>query len=162
MWFDVHNTYVTGVIYRHPNNNIESFVSLLEQTINKIQKENKPYILCGDINIDLLHPDITNCQLYIDTLLSNNILPVITVPTRITDYSATVIDHINVYRPLQLLNDFIISGNILIDVSDHLLTLLILKDIPELRLNVLYSKKQLEYFISELSSCSFQNVFVKM
>ena len=61
-WFDV-DTYVIGVIYRHPNNSIESFVSLLEQTINKIQKENKPYILCGDINIDLLHPDITNCQL---------------------------------------------------------------------------------------------------
>jgi hypothetical protein len=68
IWFDINDSYIIGVIYRHPNNNVELFVQQLENTVNLIKQDNKPFILCGDFNIDLLKHDNTMNQLYIDTL----------------------------------------------------------------------------------------------
>ena len=47
----------------------------------------------------------------------NNILPIITKPTRITNYTATLIDHIYTNNTNQM-----ISGIATIDISDHLPT----------------------------------------
>ena len=120
IWFEINNSYILGIIYRNPNNSVELFVTLLEETILKIKRERKPFIICGEINIDLLRIDNPKCQQYLDTLFSNNIIPTITLPTRITDYTSTIIDHIIIYRPLNQLNNHIFSGNLFIDVSDHL------------------------------------------
>ena len=114
LWYEVNQTYIVGVI-RHPNNELELFAQQLENSINIITKENKPFIICGDINIDLIQSDNMKYKSYIDTLLTNNILPTLTLPTRITDHSATIIDHINIFRPLQRLHD-IISGNLFLDI----------------------------------------------
>ena len=59
--------------------------------------------------------------------MGNDFLPCITIPTRITDHSATIIDHINVFRPLREISNKIISGNLFIDVSDHLPNFIILE-----------------------------------
>ena len=68
----------------------------------------------------MLNADNYKCRSYIDTLLSYNILPAITLPTWITYNTATIIDHINIYRPLRHLPNNITSGNLFFDVSDHL------------------------------------------
>ena len=57
-------------------------------------------------------------------LHSNNISPIITKPTRITNYTATLIDHIYTNNINQM-----ISGIATIDISDHLPTFCIV-DIP--------------------------------
>ena len=62
--------------------------------------------------------------LIVDMLHSNNISPIITKPTRITNYTATLIDNIYTNNTNQ-----IISGNATIDISDHLPTFSIV-DIP--------------------------------
>ena len=51
----------------------------------------------------------------VDMLHSNNVLPIITKPTRITNYTATLIDHIYSNNTNQM-----ISGIATIDISDHL------------------------------------------
>ena len=51
-------------------------------------------ILTGNINIDLLRPDKTETKKYNDVLDSLNSDQLVTKPTHITPYSATLIDHI--------------------------------------------------------------------
>ena len=100
MWFNVNDSYIVAVIYRHPNNNIEPFIQLLENNIEKIINNNKIVVICGDLNLDLIQTNNPKIQCYLDVLMGNDFLPCITIPTRITDHSATIIDHINVFRPL--------------------------------------------------------------
>ena len=53
-------------------------------------------------------------------MLSYNLIPSIVIPTRITDRSMTLIDHIFVRLPKSKINNNIISGNLITDISDHL------------------------------------------
>ena len=78
------------------------------------------FILGGDINIDLLKANLTSTQNYLDTMLSYNLIPSIIIPTRFTDRSTTLIDHIFIRLPKLKLNNMITSGNFITDISDHL------------------------------------------
>ena len=50
--------------------------------------------IAGDLNIDLCKCSVNNdVAAYVDNLVSNNFMPVILMPTRITARSATLIDH---------------------------------------------------------------------
>ena len=111
--------YIIGGIYRHPNGNIKHFIESLSNLLNKLDKKTT-LIIAGDINIDLLKQQNPNVNLYTETLMENNILPYIYIPTRITDSTATIIDHINVRIPSNQINSKISSGNIINDISDHL------------------------------------------
>lgn len=122
IWVNITNenkNYTVGVIYRHPNGNIKHFTEQLAVVINKIPKNNS-CIIGGDINIDLLnisHSDILN---YATLLMSFGFLPKINLPTRITEYSCTLIDHLF----LRLANNdkhiTTVSGGVFSDISDHL------------------------------------------
>ena len=51
---------ICGALYRPPNksnNAIDAFISILEETLNIVKKENKLLYLMGDFNFDLLDPD---------------------------------------------------------------------------------------------------------
>ena len=85
--------YVVGGIYRHPNGNIKHFLSDLENALSSIVL-NCTVIIAGDINIDLIKFNLDDNILYVTTLMSHGYLPYITLPTRITDFSTTCIDHI--------------------------------------------------------------------
>ena len=50
----------------------------------------------------------------------------------ITDHSATIIDHINVFCLLRYLKNNLYSGNIFLDVSDHLPNFMIIEGNAEL------------------------------
>ena len=102
-------------------------------------------IIGGDINIDLLKSNVTTTQNYLTTMLSNNLIPNITIPTRFTDRSATLIDHIFTRIPKSHINNLITAGFFLIDITDHLSNFVIfnmqvesIKDRPFIRL---YRKK---------------------
>ena len=62
----------------------------------------------------------SNVNMYLETLMEHNILPYICIPTRLTDNTSTVIDHINVRIPINQIHTKISSGNIINDISDHL------------------------------------------
>ena len=77
------------------------------------------------MNIDFLkYNHHTQTEEYLDMLHSNNISPIITKSTRITNYTATLIDHIYTNNTNQM-----ISGIATIDIWDHLPTFCIV-DIP--------------------------------
>ena len=62
------------------------------KTINPNRPEN--YIF-GDMNINFLKfNEHTETEEFLDMLYANNVLPIITKPTRLTDHIATLIDHI--------------------------------------------------------------------
>ena len=109
----------------------------------------------------LLNADNYKGRSYIDTLLSYNILPTITLPTRITDNTATIIDHINIYRPLRHLPNNITSGNLFFDISDHLPNFIIVEgfvkkyDRPFVRI---FTEKNTANFKSRISSVSWHDV----
>ena len=70
----------------------------------------------GDFNIDLLKLEEHHRTAgFIDDMLSNGMFPLITKPTRVTETSATLIDHMfsNIH------DRHIDSGIIICDVSDH-------------------------------------------
>ena len=71
--------------------NDEYILPLLE----KASKENKPLILLGDFNINLLKSDSDNSvSNFLDILGSFSLLPQIIFPTRLTNTSKTLIDNI--------------------------------------------------------------------
>ena len=108
--------FIIGVTYRHPNCPLNNFLDALDNTIYKIHKKN--FYIVGDINLDLLPSKSKNCNAvdqYLDLLASHCAIPIITKPTRITESTATLIDHI-------LTNDHtnkILPGVFVTHIADH-------------------------------------------
>jgi hypothetical protein len=95
--------------------------NILKEMLEKLRSEkefknSKDIILCGDFNIDLLKSDShSGSGVYLDTLLEQGILPLITLPTRIMNRSASLIDHIST----NISDDCYDTGIIISDISDH-------------------------------------------
>ena len=116
--------FIVGCIYKHPLFDIDLFnEKILTPLLRKSCQENKNLVLLGDFNIDLLTCDteISHSK-FLDVLGAYQILPSITLPTRITDTSSTLIDNIFT-SPL---NCSSVSGNLTVSISDHLPQFLIL------------------------------------
>ena len=79
-------------------------------------KAKSPWILCGDVNINLLNVDSDNKVVdLVDLINSHALLPVIYNLTSIIHHSATLIDNIFVSK----LNPSV-SDNLCIEIADHL------------------------------------------
>ena len=114
IWIEVklHNIKesVFGVIYRHPTYQISDF----QENLNN---NNTTYNICGDIHVDLLKSDSQPMiQKYKDMLFSMGCIPLINLPTRITNQNTSLIDHIYTNN----INYDIQSYILLYDISDHL------------------------------------------
>ena len=102
-----------GVYY----SNIDDFSSYVDTTLNKLNKENKEVYISGDFNIDLLkYNSISKHQEFYNLMTANGYLPQIIQPTRITETTMTIIE--NIYT--NTFNNNIISGNLFIEIADHL------------------------------------------
>ena len=89
-------------------------------------------------------------QEYLNTMLSYNLIPNIIIPTRVTDRSSTLIDHIFVRLPKSHMKNKITSGNFITEISDHLSNFVII-DIEvnkptERPLIRLFTKKRIDNF----------------
>jgi exonuclease III len=92
--FNTDRNIIVAVIYRAPNREINSFNETLNNVLNTIKNENKICYLLGDYNINLFNSDShAHTSDFLDICFSNNFLPLINKPTRITKYSATLIDN---------------------------------------------------------------------
>ena len=114
--------YIIGGLYRHPGQDIEQFTNKIEKMFLQLKKMNLPCLIAGDINIDLAKYDTHNpTTSYLENILLHNIVPTIVMPTRFTDQSATIIDHIYFWPGRNTDHDLSIhSGNFWTDLSDHL------------------------------------------
>ena len=102
VWVELKNkkskNVICGSIYRHPhdtNDIYNNFLKELEFNLTKITKENKIAYLCGDFNSDLLkYGEVNNYRKFYDLLSSYGFLPMILLPTRVTETTSTIIDNI--------------------------------------------------------------------
>ena len=63
--------------------------------MDKLSIENKNIILLGDFNVDILHYESNNpTKEFLDLMFSASLTPQITIPTRLTVRSRTLIDNI--------------------------------------------------------------------
>ena len=149
---DVHTV---GSVYRHPSGNVTHFNDSLDQCLKKFNSNNM-FLLAGDINIDLLKTNLQSTQDYLNTMLSYNLIPSIIIPTRVTDRSSTLIDHIFVRLPKSKISNQITSGNFISDITDHFSNFIIvdieLKKTMERPLIRLFTKKNTEKFKQNLSA----------
>ena len=107
---------IIGVIYRHPCMNGTDFIDeYLKGIVDKLSNENKKNFIAGDFNFDLLNVATHNESFeFFDTIMSNFLLPVITLPTKVNRGKNTLIDNIftNHLHPDNK------PGNLEIDLSD--------------------------------------------
>ena len=120
---------ISESVLSNQNNKHGAFQSLCFRAIINMEhfrvgvkqlKNNKHEVfILGDMNGDFLkYSTHADTEEYLDMLYLDNFIPIITKPTRITEHSSTLIDHI--YTNASTQN--IVSGIALVDISDHLPT----------------------------------------
>ena len=113
---------IIGNIYRPPPNTnavCQTFINEFIPILEHLQRDNRKVIIAGDFNIDLLkiNDNVVFCD-YFNSILSQSFFPKITLPTRLTDRSCTLIDNFL----CKLSNGFSQStaGILISRISDHL------------------------------------------
>lgn len=163
LWIEIpthlHNNIICGVVYRHPHSDTQSFLSYLDNILDKINNENKYCMLMGDFNLNLLNYEThLDTNAFLDILASYFFTPHIIQPTRITDHSATLIDNIF----FNSVSHHTISGNILDDLSDHLPNFIIVNKFSNLPkhfklLKRDYSRLDNDKLIGDLQNINWDN-----
>ena len=110
---------VIGVIYRHPSTSLSEFKLQFTQTLSRLAKHKKDYIICGGFNVDLVKSQSSpSVNENIDSVFSEECFCMIDKPTQITPHSSTLLHH--VYSNILYKTS---TSNILQhEISDHLPT----------------------------------------
>ena len=155
---------ILGTIYRSPGKN--SSVALIEdllKLLTKLNKENCSLIITGDININLLNCDKhLPTSTFLDSCISNGLLPHITLPTRVTHSTATLID--NIFIKSSQPNICLSSGVIKTLISDHYPCFVNIKCCLKTPQNPKYytfrpiTNHNLNKFISDLNKENWSNI----
>jgi exonuclease III len=152
---------VIGLLYRSPSmNSIRQFCTFLEPILSDLTAGNKDVIILGDMNIDLLkYDEHVDTAEYLDLLFNNGFIPKVTVPTRITNTSSTLIDH----TFLKLSNSNCHSGTITTDITDHFINYIVLEGAKQPKVSKFISYRKindqtLSDFNAELSCLNWSNV----
>lgn len=165
LWIEVQNighpNLICGIIYRHPNGDLNEFLEYLSATVEKINHTGKFCTIMGDFNLYLLqvqsHKETDD---FLNVLGSSFFQLQILQPTRITDHSATLIDNIF----FNSLEHFTVSGNLVYDLTDHLPNFLIFNKFTTLPCNIKlykrdYSTLDQQALIGEIRSLDWQEIF---
>ena len=106
-------------IYKPPDLDSTLFMNALSIYLESLKINKKHFIIAGDCNINLIHESSQPCSLFLDLMMSQGFIPTITLPTRITHNSATLID--NIFTNQTNLEHY--SKILIDDISDHFPTL---------------------------------------
>lgn len=116
MWIEIFNVnrkpILLGYVYRPPNSRAD-WINKFESLLVKVDTEGKEIIICGDFNFDLLSKNVPNkwdnlCNIFKMSQLVNE-------PTRVTNTSSTIVDHVYCNEPDNIIDIFIPPYSI----SDH-------------------------------------------
>lgn len=107
---------VIGCVYKPPDGDVTQFTAYFDTVLTKINKEKKTCYIAGDFNIDLIKFDVhTPTTDFVNCIFSHAFMPTVNKPTRVTEYTATLID--NIITNVNLSNS--LSAIIYADVSEH-------------------------------------------
>ena len=113
-------TVIIGNVYRSPSRKTQKFVDLYEEVLQTLDKhKSKHIIISGDFNIDLIkHESDHFSQNLLDAAFKYGFVQTISRPTRVTDRTYTLIDHIY----CNMISKVITSSIFTLDITDHLAT----------------------------------------
>lgn len=107
--------------YRAPNNaSINQFCDILRDNVLSHFSPSQQVVIGGDANIDLFCND-NSTGIYTDLMHSKSFVPYITLPTRETDHSCTLVDHLWSNNLCD-----VVSGVIKCGITDHYITFICL------------------------------------
>ena len=150
-----------SVMYRAPGGSLDEFNVIFQEFVSHFDK--KSFILCGDFNINLMNNSShKQTQDFCDTLNGSGLFPLISLPTRVTLNSSTLIDNI-----FTNLNDKNRNGVFIDDtVSDHLPIFTCLQTDcdkvssgPRKILSRRFSKQSYKQFNNDLNSLNWDNLY---
>ena len=129
----------------------------MEQSLNILAKDKSicHKIITGDFNIDLIKFEFhTSTGDFLEMLMQNGFLPTVLLPTKVTNHSCTLTDHMYYSTPRNRTQ--FKCGNLLTDMSDHFAIFFILYTSKN-------SKKKLENrpmvrLFSEQNKLKFQEI----
>ena len=157
---------IIGSIYRHPGTRLDVFQNHLELTLQKIDNEHCQSYICGDFNADGLKLDVNRQTTdFYNCLMTYNFIPAITLPTRITETSMTLIDNIFIKINKENITDKIWAGNIYSDISDHLPNFIAVQNHRSIPTNSprkkvrLFGDRNIEKFANGLSAIDWSGFF---
>lgn len=106
-------------IYRPPSTNLGVFMEEMEKYLSEL-KRNSVEIIVGDINIDILNGNDKMSSLYMNILGSCGFISYINKPTRVTETTSTLIDHIFVRTQMNIKKNFSLNPVIFkCSMTDH-------------------------------------------
>ena len=115
-------TLMIGVVYRHPVTyveDIENFSNAMSDILHEFNHKKYSYMVVGDFNLDLMKVcSNNNNRKYANNLISCSCKCLIGAPTRVTESSKTLLDHI--YESTNDAPYHTLGGIVLSDITDHL------------------------------------------
>ena len=122
LWLEVSeisqkSKFIVGVVYRHPvQTHVNKFLEIFSHCLFNLSNSKKVYYVLGDFNINLMKENRSSfADEYINLIVSNGAVPVITIPTRVTATLATLLDYIITNNMDQVINPAVIEA----DITDH-------------------------------------------
>ena len=155
---------IIGNIYRSPGAlNLTDFNNDIEIILDKIKKEKCNIIISGDFNVNLLNVNKHKLTTdFIDLWTTKGYIPELTLPTRVTYSTATLID--NIFTK-SIKNSLTLSKGILTtDLSDHYPSFIEIQTINKLPKKKkiietrLISKTSLNTFMCDLNKENWETV----
>ena len=94
---------------------VSSFLRNIEEILDMILKRPYHFIITGDFNINLMDSNSSTSVDFLSSMLTAGTLPTTSIPTRVTNVTASLID--NIFSTLSLKeNSILVSG-----ICDHFL-----------------------------------------
>ena len=156
----LNKTYLCICIYRPPNGDKNIFLNVLLDFLTTIRDKFTAVFILGDFNINLIDNINNLVREFITLMYSFSLFQVITKPTRVTDNTASLLDHLWTTEIEFNLGNFIIET----DFSDHFPILSQFKlhksmeVIPIYKKIRIYSKLSLENFSDDISKIDWSRI----
>ena len=143
---------------------MNTLISELVPILQEFSNSNAEVTICGDFNMNLLRLDqYIKYDEFFELFLSQGFFPNITLPTRVTNTTATLIDQIYSKTYDNLQNSY--SGILVSKISDHFPIFIFqkcqtfFKKQPDRILITKNGPRQIENFKSELNSYDWSSLF---
>jgi len=147
------------VLYKSPKEKINTFLEFLDKKLEILNDNEHKNIILGDINIDVRKKN-KNAKKYIDILSQHNVKQIINEPTRVTDSTQTIIDHLitNIETIQWQINKDSVSDHFMIEIRS--INEIMMHEINNKSVNSWknYSKSKLSEKINAIQWCKSTNL----
>lgn len=147
-------------VYRPPSGDLKKFLDAMSNLLTTALENNfKCIYIFGDFNINLLKHRGKFVEEFINLMFSFSLFPIITKPTRITDTTASLIDHTWTSQIEDNIHNYIIET----DITDHFPTISYFQlDTNLLEPHIIYKRSitncSIEHFNAKLGEINWNDI----